>query len=84
MDPDDLCTSDDSQLATARTRTATLLPRFSEASHAARTFVFFAASLAVKDEKAPTLSVKLVVRPEAESGAFAGQEVNFNRRTAVS
>ena len=41
----DLCEVVDSELATARSRTPQLPPRFTEASHTARTFVFVVASL---------------------------------------
>ena len=44
-DADALCTSDDGKLATALSQMAMLPPHFSEASHAARTFVFLVASL---------------------------------------
>ena len=44
-DADDLCASDDGKVATARSQTTTLASRFSEASQAARTLAFFAASM---------------------------------------
>ena len=44
-DGSDLREADDGKLATASSLTPQLLLRFSEASHAAKTFFFFAASL---------------------------------------
>ena len=51
---DNLCPSDDGKLATARSRTATLPPRFNEAPHSARTFVFLAASLLMEEKLQPS------------------------------
>ena len=56
---------DEGKLATARSRTPQLLPRFSNASHAAKMFVFLSAFLLEVKRFQPLLG-KLVVRPEAD------------------
>ena len=78
-DADDLCASDDGKLATTSSQTTTLPPRFTEASQAARRFVFLVAT-PVKGEKARTFPVKLVEPPETKGVSFARQEVTFARQ----
>ena len=63
-DGGDLCGTDDGKLATARSRTPQLPPRFNEASHAAKTFFFLTASV-LKVKKFQSFPGKLVVCPEA-------------------
>ena len=63
-DDGDLSETDDGKLATARSRTLKLPPRFSEASHAAKTFFLALSQLKVKE--LPPSPVKLVVHAEGD------------------
>ena len=62
----DLCKVDDDKLATAHSQMPQLPPRFSEASHAAKTFLLLAASL-LKVKKLQASPGKLVLCPEVDS-----------------
>ena len=55
-DGGDLCEVDDGKLDTTRSQTPQLPPRFSEASHATKTFFFLAASLLKVKELQPSPS----------------------------
>ena len=67
-DGGDLCEADDGKLATARSRTPQLPPRFNEASYASKKFFFLHASV---------LKVK-------KFQSFPGKLVTFPRRRAVA
>ena len=64
-DGGDLCEADDGKLATACSRMPQFPPRFSKASHAAKTFLFFVAPL-LKSKKLQPSPSKLAVCPEAD------------------
>ena len=68
-DTGDLCEADDGKLATPQSRTPQLPARFSEASHAVKTFFFVAVSLLKVKELLPS-PCKLVVRAEVDSSDF--------------
>ena len=66
MDGGDLCKADDGKLSTALSRTPQLPPRFSEASHTAKTFFFLAVSM-LKVKELQLSPSKLVFRAEVDS-----------------
>ena len=61
----DLCEVDDGKLTTARSRMPQLPARFSEASHAAKTF-FFLAVLLLKVKQLQPFPSKVVVSAEGD------------------
>ena len=65
----ELCKADEGKLAIARSRTPQLLPHFSNASHAAKMFVFLSALLLEMKRFQPLLG-KLVLHPEVDGSDF--------------
>ena len=68
-DGGELCEADNSKLVTACSQAKQLPPRFSEASHEAKTFFFLSLSLLKVKELQPSPS-KLVVHAEADGSDF--------------
>ena len=76
VDADDLCTLDDSKLATAHSQTITFPPLL-EQSLSRSQGIHLPCCVTAKGEKAPTFLAKLVVRPEAEGSNLCQAEVTF-------